>query len=146
MELNKKEKLLKNVSLLYAITFIITTIIFIFFSEELFKSINLISSFLFPELPMATDSGKFWLSMTVSMMIGVSITSFLIFKDVKKYHSMAIPLIAMKLTSASMGLAFFVAGVLLPETKWNTLANIIIPLCDAPIGLFMLILYSKTRD
>ena len=142
MKLNKAEKIMKTAGLFYAVSFIIAALIFIFFSEFLFRYINHASSNLFSSLPPAEDSGKFWLSMAVSMMIGVTITSLLIFKDVKKYHSMAIPLIVMKFGSSIMGLSFFIAGIMMPETKWNTLANLLICFTDAPLGLFMLILYK----
>lgn len=146
MEFARNQKILKYTGLAYTVCFVVTTLVFIFFPHILFRYINLISGSLFPNLPLATDSGKFWLSMTVSMMAGVTVCSFLLYIDVKKYFAMALPVVVMKFTSSAMGLGFFIAGILLPETNWNTLANIIIFITDFPLGLFMMILYLKARD
>ena len=56
---------------------------------------------------------------------------------------MAIPLVAMKFTSATFGIGFFIAGFIAPETHWSALANGIIFLTDFPLGLFMLYLFKK---
>ena len=83
--------------------------------------------------------------MTISMMAGVTVTSFLIYYNIEKHYTMAIPLVVMKFTSALMGLSFFICGCIQPETGWNTLANVIICFTDLPLGLFMLFCYVKVR-
>ncbi len=145
MELTKTEKQMKIAGLLYAVTFIFTACVaFILLPDMLMGYINLLSSKLLPSLPAyPLGENKFWLAMTVSMMMGVSITSLLIFKDVRKFHMMAIPLVAMKFSSAAFGLGFFILGMMMPETKWNTLANLVIFVTDFPLGALMLYFYMK---
>ena len=145
MELTKNERIMKTAGLLYSLTFILAALLFLFVPDILFKGFNMISQAIVPDLPMASDTGKFWLSMTLSMMAGVTITSWLIFRDVKKYYTMAIPLVVMKFTSAFFGLGFFVAGFFCVNTEWNTLANGIIFLTDFPLGMVMLVLYNKVK-
>ncbi|MCP4129915.1 MAG: hypothetical protein GY754_02755 [bacterium] len=146
MDLTKTEKLMKLTALAYALIFIGTALIFfLLLPGVLFKYINIISQKLFPALPLAADTGKFWLSMTLSMMAGVTVTSLLIYKDVKKYYTMAIPLVAMKFASSLCGLGFFIAGTIAPETAWNTLANLVICITDFPLGLLMLYFYRNMK-
>ena len=144
MQLTKNQKIMKIAGLLYGITFIIAILVFIFLPDVLFKYINLISNTICSSLPdYPLGENKFWLSMTVSMMIGVTITSLLIYKNIKKYYTMALPLIAMKFTSATMGLGFFIVGFAANVSEWTALANAIIFVTDFPLGLFMVIMYKK---
>lgn len=145
MELSKNEKILKTTALIYTAMFIITMLVFIFLPGMLLHIINSVSQAAVPSLPAAADSGKFWLSMTVSMMAGVTILSFLIYRDVKKNMVMVIPLVFMKFTSALTGLSFFIIGLCEPSTGWNTLANLIIFTTDFPLGLLMLYLYRRVK-
>jgi hypothetical protein len=53
-----------------------------------------------PSLPAYPQGeNKFRLSMTLSMIMGVSVLSVLIYKDVRKNYKMAVPLVAMKFAS-----------------------------------------------
>ncbi len=72
MNLSPEEKIMKYTGLVYGLMFIFTSLLFfLFLPQVLFDTINLISAEIFPSLPAAADSGKFWLSMTVSMMAGL---------------------------------------------------------------------------
>lgn len=147
MGLTKYERIMKTAGLVYSVMFLLTAVFFfVGYPEFLFVSINTISQMFFPSLPQAADTGKFWLSMTVSMMAGVTAASWMIFRDVKKHHTMAIPLCAMKFTSALAGISFFTVGCVFTDRGWNTLANAAIFITDFPLGLFILFLYIKVRD
>ena len=112
MELTRNQKIMKYAGLLYGLTFIFTAVVFfLLFPDTLMKMVNWISAEFFPSLPAyPLGENKFWLTMTVSMMAGVTVTSLSIFKDVEKYYIMAVPLCAMKFTSSLLGLGFFLAG------------------------------------
>jgi len=145
MELTKDEKVMKTTALAYALMFAGAVSVFIFAPGLLFDVINGISRDLFPALPAAADSGKFWLSMTVSMMAVIIALSLFIHSDVKKNHMMAIPLVTAKFTSSFFGLAFFILGFA-SGSGTNTLANLVIFITDFPLGLFMLLVWRRMRN
>jgi len=143
MNLTSRQNRMRIVALLYAVSFIITGLIFLFIPDRLLDIINMVSASVFPSLTPASDSGKFWLSMTVSMMAGISTISILIWRDVARYLHMAVPLVVMKFASALTGLSFFVAGLIVPEWGSDTLANLIVFIADFPLGVLMLFLYRR---
>lgn len=145
MNLTKYEKIMKYTALAYALMFIGAVMVFICLPERMFGMMNDISKALAPSLPPAADSGKFWLSLTVSMMATITVLSILIYRDVKANYRMAVPLVTAKFTSSLFGLGFFIAGFALPETGWNTLANLMILFSDFPLGVLMLVLYLLVR-
>ena len=145
MELTRSEKLMKYAGLLFAVMFIGAVLVFISLPGQMFGIMNDISKTLFPSLPLASDSGKFWVSLSVSMMVTITALSILIYKDVKKNYRMAIPLAAAKFTSSIFGLGFFLAGFACRESGWNTLANLMILFTDFPLGVLMLVLYLMVK-
>lgn len=144
MHLSVHEKRLRYTAGIYAIMFIGAVLVFIFAPGPLFTIINTISSSLFPSLPLASDSGKFWLSMTVSMMATIIALSLFIYYDVHTYYMMAAPLAVAKFTSSFFGLAFFILGFFLGGT--NTLANAVIFITDFPLGLIVLIFWRNIKN
>jgi hypothetical protein len=146
MELSRSERLLKNTALVYAVLFIGAVLVFIFAPGPLFAIINALSTRLFPALPLAADSGKFWLSMTVSMMATITALSLFIYRDVKRYYMMALPLVVAKFTSSFFGLAFFLLGLINPGLNTHTLANLIIFISDFPLGLFLLLVWKSVKS
>jgi hypothetical protein len=145
MNLTRNEKLMKYAGLLYAVMFIGAVLMFICLPGRMFGMINDISKALFPSLPLASDSGKFWVSLAVSMMAAITVLSILIYTDVKKNYRMAIPLVTAKFTSSIFGLGFFLAGFACKESGWNTLANLLILFTDFPLGVLMLVLYLMVK-
>jgi hypothetical protein len=145
MNLTRNEKLMKYAGLLYAVMFIGAVLMFICLPGRMFGIINDISKALFPSLPLASDSGKFWVSLAVSMMAAITVLSILIYTDVKKNYRMAIPLVTAKFTSSIFGLGFFLAGFACKESGWNTLANLLILFTDFPLGVLMLVLYLMVK-
>ena len=145
MNLSKNETIMKFTGLAYAVMFLGALCVFVFLPGMMFGTMNELSRALFPSLPLATDSGKFWLSLTVSMMSTITVLSFLIYRDVKANYRMALPLVLAKFSSSFAGLAFFVCGFACPGSGWNTLANLLILFTDFPLGVFMLILYVRVR-
>lgn len=146
MELTQREKVMKYTGLVYALVFIAAALVFIFLPGPMLAVINAVSVSLFPSLPPAADSGKFWVSLAVSMMATIIVLSLLIYTDVKDNYRMAVPLAAAKFTSSLFGTGFFIAGLLWTETGWSTLANLIIPCTDFPLGVLILVLYRRVRD
>ncbi len=145
MVLTKNEKIMKFTGLLYAIIFIGAVLVFICLPGPMFAVMNDVSASLFPTLPLASDSGRFWLSLTVSMMATITVLSLLIYKDVRRNYRMAIPLVTAKFTSSLFGLGFFLAGFACSGTGWNTLANLVILFSDLPLGMLMLVLYRLVK-
>jgi len=137
----KSELIMRRVALLYAIMFSGAVSVFIFLPGPMFDAINVVSRGLFPALPLASDSGKFWVALTASMMATITALSILIYRDVRKNYHLAIPIAVAKFTSSLMGLAFFIGGFVAPATGWNTLANGIILLTDLPLGIVILLVY-----
>lgn len=135
---------MKFTGFVYAITFLVTGIMFIVMPGILFAVLNAVSITLLPALPMASDSGKFWISLTISMMATITVLSFMIYQDVRRNYIMAVPLVTAKFTSSLFGLGFFIAGCA-ADTGWNTLANLIIPVTDFPLGLWMLFWYRSVK-
>jgi hypothetical protein len=145
MELTRNEKMMKYAGLLYAVMFIGAVLVFICLPGPMFGTINDVSKALFPSLPPASDSGKFWVSLSVSMMAAITALSILIYKDVKMNYRMAIPLVTAKFTSSVFGLGFFLVGFACAESGWNTLANLLILVTDFPLGVVMLVLYLMVK-
>lgn len=146
MELSRSERLLKNTALVYAVLFTGAVLVFIFAPGPLFSTINALSRALLPSLPPAADSGKFWLSMTVSMMATIIALSLFIFGDVKRYYMMSLPLVVAKFTSSFFGLSFFLLGFITPDLNTHTLANLVIFISDFPLGVFMLVVWKSVKN
>ncbi len=145
MELSRNETIMKYAGLVYAIIFIGAVLVFILLPGPMLAVINAVSLTFFPSLTLASDSGKFWLSLAVSMMATITVLSFLIFKDVRRNYAMAVPLVTAKFTSSLFGLGFFMAGFACAETGWKTLANLVIFCSDFPLGALMLVLYRLVQ-
>ncbi len=145
MELTKNQTIMKYAGLLYAVIFIVAVLVFICLPGPMLAAMNAVSLTFFPSLPLAADSGKFWLSLTVSMMATITVLSLMIYADVRKNFRMAIPLVTAKFTSSLFGLGFFIAGFTCAGTGWNTLANLIILFSDLPLGVLMLVLYRMVK-
>lgn len=149
MNLTKYETIMKTAGLIYALIFIFTAVVFfLFMPDTLMSMINGCADLVFgkgtfPHYPGGEN--RFWNIMTISMMSGVTITSLLIWKDVKKYRDMAIPLFTMKFFSSGGGLLFFLLGVAGFGKDWNAFANLVIFITDFPLGLLMLFLYRKVK-
>lgn len=145
VELSKNEKLMKYAGLAYALMFIGASLVFVFFSDGMFDLMNRFSEAFFPSLPRAADSGKFWLSLAVSMMATITVLSLFIYANVREHYRMAVPLVAAKFTSSLFGIGFFIVGLGCPDTGWNNLANFAIAVTDFPLGAVMLLFYLRVR-
>ncbi|MEW6525367.1 MAG: hypothetical protein AB1444_01710 [Spirochaetota bacterium] len=143
-----KEKLLnliKITGLVYAIAFVITTFVFIFFTPQLMAIINELSQKLFPSLPLAHQQSQFYTILSVSMMAGVTVCSLLLYKNAERYSTMVIPLATMKFTSSVCGLLAFISGFVYTNNA-NNLANCIIFITDFPLGVWVVYLYRLLQS
>ncbi|MCX8124579.1 MAG: hypothetical protein N3F66_10510 [Spirochaetes bacterium] len=132
--------LIKLTGLIYTIAFIITTFVFIFFTPQLIGYINALSQKLFPSLPLALQQGQFYIILSLSMMAGVTVCSFLLYRNVEDNINMIIPLVIMKFTSSLCGLLAFLSGFVYANGA-NNLANCVIFITDFPLGLWVMYLY-----
>lgn len=142
--LSPHEVRLRYMGLLYVVLFCGATAVFVLFPTQLFAIINAISNTFFPQLPLATDGGTFWRSLTISMMATIIALSFFIYINVQHYYVMAIPLIIAKFTSSLCGIAYFLGGFIFGNT--NTLANLIIFLTDFPLGIVAYFLWRNVKN
>jgi len=138
-------RVIRITGLFYTIAFIITSLILIFFDVQLIQIFNSISQSIFPALPLAHEQGNFFKVLALSMMFGITLCSYLIFKDGEKYIIMALPLAGMKFASSACGVLFFLWGFLFTNGG-NTLATIAIFFTDFPLGLWILYLYTKYQQ
>jgi|YNPMSStandDraft_1061717.scaffolds.fasta_scaffold74449_1 hypothetical protein len=138
-------QVIRITGLFYTIAFVITSLIFIFFDVQLLQIFNSISQSILLALPLAHEQSNFFKVLAISMMFGITLCSYLIFKDVEKYMIMALPLAAMKFASSICSVLFFVWGFLFAN-GYNTLATIAIFFTDFPLGLWILYLYTKYQQ
>lgn len=146
-EVIMKEKIISIIritALVYAISFVVTSIVFIFFTPELLAIINSGSNYTFPTLPYAQEQTQFYKILALSMMSGVTVCSIMLYKNVSKYILMIIPLATMKFVSSLSGLAVFIWGMI-ASNGLNTLANLIIFFTDFPLGAWIFYLYCVYR-
>ncbi|MGQ9843652.1 MAG: hypothetical protein ACUVRK_08805 [Spirochaetota bacterium] len=142
-----KEKIISMIRITgftYAISFLVTSILFIFYTPELVAVINSISHYVFPTLPYAQEQSQFYKILALSMMSGVTACSFLLYKNVSRYSQMMIPLATMKFVSSLSALAVFIWGMIASDGL-NTLANLIIFFTDFPLGAWIFYLYCVYR-
>lgn len=142
-----KEKIISMIRItgfVYAISFLVTSIIFMFYTPELVAIINSISHHTFSTLPYAQEQTQFYKILALSMMSGLTVCSFFLYKNVSRYIQMIIPLATMKFVSSLLGLAVFIWGMIY-SNGLNTLANLIIFFTDFPLGAWIFFLYCVYR-
>lgn len=145
MNKEKLLNLLKITGLVYAIAFVITTFVFIFFTSPLMVIINELSQIILPSLPLAHEQSQFYIILSVSMMAGVTVCSILLYQNPQRYIEMAIPLVTMKFASSLCGLIAFISGYVYTNDA-NNLANLIIFITDFPLGLWVFYLYTRLKQ
>jgi len=147
--MHKLEKQIRYTGLVYFVIFIVTAVVFLFFSNSLLGIFNQIAI----EFNMAvTDSqgGKFWLVLATSMMTNISFLSWGLYRNPVKNSNYLLPLIISKLTSSILGLIIFVIGIAAPSLfsfdGVGSLAILIIFITDFPLGVWVIILHLKVKS
>ena len=136
-EWSHREKVLRTVMLLYAIAFIVTDLIFLFASPQLYQVMNYLGSFLgLPPSPPFQE--RFYLDLTNSMMVMITFISLAIYFNPRKNLCLMPVLIVSKYTSSIFGVLFF----LLTEKYFS---YIVIFLTDFPLAVIATYLYLWVR-
>ncbi len=133
----KGEKILRIVMLLYAIAFIVTDLIFLFASPELYNVMNQLGS-LFGLSPSPPFKERFYLNLANSMMVMITYISLAIYFNPKKNFCLLPVLIVSKYTSSIFGVLFFI----FTEKYFSYL---VIFITDFPLALIATYLYLWLR-
>ncbi len=140
-EWTKRENVLRYVMLLYAIAFIVTDLIFLFASPQLYDIMNYLGSLLgLPPSPPFQE--RFYLDLTNSMMVMISFISIAIYLNPRKNLCLLPVLIISKYTSSIFGVLFFI----FTEKYFS---YIVIFLTDFPLAVIATYLYlwvKKERE
>ena len=107
--LSKVEKQFKVVMQISAITYFVVGFAFALATNKILDVINAISKYIwkgFDTIPHT--EGLFWVSLTFSMMMTITMLSYIVQRDVRRNNGYVIPLLVSKLASAVSGLAFFI--------------------------------------
>ena len=140
MEWSKREQVLRIVMLLYAIAFIVTDLIFLFASPQLYSAMNYLGS-LFGLPPSPPFQERFYLDLTNSMMVMISFISLAIYVNPRKNFCLLPVLILSKYTSSTFGVLFF----LLTEKYFSYLVIFITDFPLAVIATYLYIWVKKER-
>lgn len=107
--MTKEEKQLKIFMIISALAYFVVGFSFVIVPGQILQAFNLASRFLnlgFEEIPLAVE--KFWLSMTFSMMMTITVLCIAVILNVRKYKGFIIPLLVSKSASALSSLCFFI--------------------------------------
>ncbi len=137
VEWTRREKILRTVMLLYAIAFIVTDLIFLFASPQLYQIMNYLGSLLgLPPSPGFKE--RFYLDLTNSMMVMITYISLAIYFNPRKNLCLMPVLILSKYTSSIFGILFFI----FTEKYFS---YIVIFLTDFPLAVIATYLYLWVR-
>ena len=128
--------------LVYGITFVIAGLIFVLAPDYLTVGLDRLGQILFGTPVRLLPDGppeRFWLALTTSMMANISVISFLVWRDVKRFKLLMIPLLVSKLTSSIMGLAFYFGAA-------HYFSHLVIFATDFPLFVVGTVFYVKIRE
>lgn len=131
-----QENQLRRLMQVWMILFGIGALAFLFGGDQILKNGNRIGD-LFGMTPMPMPTERFWLSLTVSMMVTITALSFYIQRDVVVNKKITSFLLISKLTSTLVFLFFFFAD----HPYFNYLLGSVF--CDGPIFLITFIFYRR---
>jgi len=137
--MTREEKQLKIFMLLSGITYLAVGFAFAIVPGPMLKAINFFSRILLPqlnEIPISVE--KFWLSMTFSMMMTISVLCYIAQYNVRKNKGYIIPLLISKSASALSALCFFVFSA-------RYFAYLVIFLTDGSIFWITLFFYIRAN-
>jgi uncharacterized protein (DUF362 family) len=135
----REERQLKVLMVMSAITYLVVGFVFLIFPEIILKVFNLISKKVTPSLPEIPISiGKFWVCLSFSMMMTITVLCFIAQHNVRKNKGYIIPLLISKAASALSGLFVFTFSA-------RYLANLGIALVDGSIFWITLFFYIRAN-
>lgn len=138
--LTKQEKQLVILLRIWAISFFITGLYFLFFQNELIRQINFFSTDILKlNLPLHPETpDKFWLALTISMMATITVLSYIAQKDIRKNIGYVVPLLVSKFVSTFFFILFYFIHIHSP-------AYIVGALTDGSIFIITLIFYLRCK-
>ncbi|MBI2339805.1 MAG: hypothetical protein HYU99_05510 [Deltaproteobacteria bacterium] len=124
---------------IWMILFLGATVVFLFFGNDLLSKINQLSARLFPSLPLvAVPQEKFWLTLSLSLMITLVFLCGWAQKDVAKNLAVVPVLLVSKFTSTFFYFIFFLVHE-------RTLAYFVGLMTDGAIFLITWIFYGRAQ-
>lgn len=140
MPLTPAESRLKALLQFWMLAFLGSTVVFCFFGKELLNRFNQISSTFFPTLPLiALPQEKFWLVLTLSLMVTLIFLCYWGQKNIQKNISALPPILISKFTSTFFFFVFFLM-------ESHSLAYFIGMLVDGSVFLITYYFYKKVRE
>jgi hypothetical protein len=134
MELTREERWLKLWFTAWIPVYLGGGLLFLFAGPLVLRFVNWMSATLFPSLPLISEQqGGFWIALSASMMLCISVCSIVGARDPVGQKGMAIPLAAAKIGSSLGGLWFFLQD--------RQFAGLVITLSDLPLFFGYVILY-----
>jgi len=122
-----------------AVVYLVVGFLFALFPQSVLQAFNLVSRHIFPRWPMAPhDAGKFWVSLTFSMMMTIAALAWIASLHVRNNKNYAVPLMISKCASALSGLLYFLIGA-------RCLAYIGIFLVDGALFVLTLVFYLRAN-
>lgn len=139
MQLSSSEKNLVWLLRFWIFAFGITTAIFIFWQNPFLELINSLSAKFTPALiPIAIAQEKFWLVLTLSLMVTLVFMCIWGQNDIKKNHWVLPAILVSKFTSTFFFFLFFIL-------VQKSLAYMVGVLSDGFVFLVTLIIYQKAK-
>jgi len=89
-----------------------------------------------PDMPASTE--RFWLTLSVSMMVMLVVSCTMVARDAGKNLAFCVPVICSKFTSTLLGFLYFLLGE--PQG-----ALLVIGVTDLPLGIVTLLLWQQAR-
>jgi uncharacterized protein (DUF362 family) len=109
IKMTKREKHLKIFIGISAFTYCFFGFLFAIIPAPILKILNVVSQKLFPSLePIPISQEKFWVALSFSMMMTITVACFIAFQNVRKNKGYIVPVIISKAASALSALWFFI--------------------------------------
>lgn len=130
---------LKFLLQVWMICFLGASVVFLFFGNNLLESINALSLKISPSLePIPLAHEKFWLTLTMSLMITLIFLCYWAQKDIQKNLFAVVPVLVSKFASTLFFFFFLI-------TDNRSLAYFVGVVVDGSIFLITYFLYQKVR-
>lgn len=104
-----EERILRSFMLFSGILYYVAGSIFVLAPGLVFLSVDTIASFV-PGMTGGLNMEKFWLSMSYSMMMTISLLCFIAYYDITKNKGYVVPVLVAKLATSTSSLCFFILG------------------------------------
>ena len=135
------ENLARRTGFIYMLLFGLGALLFTSAGRYLLELINLQADWL-GFARVEPTGGIFWLVLTVSMMVNITVLSYYIWRNPLENVRLLVPLIFCKYTSAFLGLVFFL-GPYISSASTGGFALLVIFLTDLPLGVWAQYLYAR---